>query len=77
MCWSIAGSNTTIDIEFSDDLIMGQKIKLSEKVVAALKIMDCPLTIHPHQIQGLDYKRIFPVIQWLVKKLMESRDTRG
>jgi CCDC93, coiled-coil domain len=50
MCWSIAGSNTNIDIEFSDDLIMGQKIKLSEKVVAALKQMDCPLTIHPHQI---------------------------
>lgn len=56
---------------------MGQKIKLSEKVVAALKQMDCPLTIHPHQIQGLDYEKIYPVIQWLVKKLMESRDTRG
>jgi hypothetical protein len=50
MCWSIAGSNFDIDIEFSDDLNMGQKIKLSEKVVGALKLMDCPLTLHPHQI---------------------------
>jgi hypothetical protein len=25
----------------------------------------------------LDYAKIFPVIQWLVKKLMESRDNRG
>ena len=77
MCWSIAGSNFDIDIEFTDDLNMGQKIKLSEKVVAALKQMDCPLMLAPQQIQGLDYAKIFPVIQWLVKKLMESRDTRG
>ena len=77
MCWSIAGSNFDIDIEFADDLNMGQKIKLSEKVVAALKQMECPLLLAPQQIQGLDYAKIFPVIQWLVKKLMESRDTRG
>jgi hypothetical protein len=77
MCWSIAGSNFDIDIEFTDDLNMGQKIKLSEKVVAALKQMDCPLILAPQQIQGLDYAKIFPVIQWLVKKLMESRDNRG
>lgn len=56
---------------------MGQKIKLSEKVVAALKQMECPLALAPQQIQGLDYAKIFPVIQWLVKKLMESRDNRG
>jgi hypothetical protein len=37
MCWSIAGSNFDIDIEFQDEMNMGQKIKLSEKVVAALK----------------------------------------
>lgn len=77
MCWSIAGSNFDIDIEFADDLNMGQKIKLSEKVVAALKQMECPLMLAPQQIQGLDYAKIYPVIQWLVKKLMESRDNRG
>jgi hypothetical protein len=77
MCWTIAGSNFDIDIEFADDLIMGQKIKLSEKVVAALKTMECPLTLAPQQIQGLDYAKIYPVVQWLIKKLMESRDNRG
>jgi len=50
MCWSIAGSNFDIDIEFADDLIMGQKIKLSEKVVNALKVMECPLNLAPQQI---------------------------
>jgi hypothetical protein len=39
--------------------------------------MECPLTLAPQQIQGLDYAKIFPVIQWLIKKLMESRDNRG
>lgn len=37
MCWSIAGSNQDIDIDFNDELNMGSKIKLAEKVVAALK----------------------------------------
>ena len=77
MCWSIAGCNVDIDIDFEDDLNMGQKIRLSEKVVAAIRQMDCPLQILPHQVQGLDYGRIYPIIQWLVKKLMDSRDTRG
>lgn len=77
MCWAVAGSNFDIDIEWADDLNMGAKIKLAEKVVAALKQMECPLGLAPQQIQGLDYNKIYPVMQWLVKKLMESRDVRG
>lgn len=77
MTWCIAGSNFDIDIEFEDDLIMGQKIKLSEKIVASLSVMECPYNLAPQQIQGLDYERIYPCLQWLIKKLMESRDTRG
>ena len=50
MCWSIAGSNFDIDIEFADDLNMGAKIKLSEKVVQALRQMECPLALAPQQI---------------------------
>ena len=48
MTWSVAGSNFDIDIEFHDDLNMGGKIKLSEKIVACLKQMECPHTLHPH-----------------------------
>jgi hypothetical protein len=50
MCWCIVGSNFDVDIEFEDDLTMGQKIKLSEKVCAALKEMECPHMIAAHQI---------------------------
>lgn len=41
---------------------------LTEKIVAALPRMKCPYLIEPHQIQGLDFINIFPVIQWLVKR---------
>ena len=77
MCWCITGSNVDVDIEFEDDLTMGQKIKLSEKITVALKEMECPTQIAAYQIQGLDYGKTYPVMQWLIKKLMESRDTRA
>ena len=39
--------------------------------------MKCPYAIEPHQIQGLDFINIFPVIQWLVKKAIETRAEMG
>jgi hypothetical protein len=50
MCWCITGSNYDVDIEFDDDLNMGQKVRLSEKVTIALKEMECPFAIHAIQI---------------------------
>lgn len=47
---------------------------LTEKIVAALPRLKCPLRLEPHQIQGLDHISIFPVVQWLVKKALETRD---
>jgi hypothetical protein len=77
MCWTITGSKHDIDLEFEDDLTLGQKVKLSEKVVESLKAMECPHPLSAFQIQGLDYAAVTPVLKWLVKKLMESRDTRA
>jgi hypothetical protein len=42
--------------------------------VAALPRLKCPHRLEPHQIQGLDFIHIFPVIQWLVKKALETRE---
>ena len=39
--------------------------------------MECPFKIEPHQIQGLDYIHIFPVVKWLVKKAIETREAEG
>ena len=36
--------------------------------------MKCPLRLEPHQIQGLDFIKMYPVLQWLVKKVLETRE---
>lgn len=39
--------------------------------------MKCPFTLEPHQIQGLDYINIIPVIQWLVKESVDLRNIKA
>ena len=48
MCWCITGSNYDVDIEFEDDMTMGQKVKLCEKITFALKDMNSPHSIAAH-----------------------------
>lgn len=55
----------------------GQKIKLGENVIAALRKMSCPSLLQPHQIRGLDFAALFPVFQWLVKHVLATREERG
>ncbi|KAG5881498.1 hypothetical protein JTB14_001642 [Gonioctena quinquepunctata] len=76
MVWCIESCNVDIDVDllFQENSTIGQKIALTEKIVAVLPKMKCPHRIEPHQIQGLDFIHIFPVIQWLVKRSMESRE---
>ena len=50
---------------------------LTEKIVRVLPEMKCPYRLDPHQIQGLDFVHIFPVVQWLVKKTIEAREEYG
>lgn len=79
MCWCIDVCNIDLDVDilFQENSTIGQKIGLTEKLVAALQKMNCPHIIEPHQIQGLDFIHIFPVIEWLVKKSLENREERG
>ncbi|XP_076249379.1 coiled-coil domain-containing protein 93 isoform X2 [Calliopsis andreniformis] len=76
MTWCIESCNFDVDVDllFRENLTIGQKISLTEKIVAMLPKMNCPYRIEPHQIQGLDCIHIFPVIQWLVKRSMETRE---
>jgi hypothetical protein len=39
--------------------------------------MKCPHALEPHQIQGGDFIHIFPVVQWLVKRVFERRADIG
>ncbi|CAL1267193.1 unnamed protein product [Larinioides sclopetarius] len=79
MTWCIEVCNVDIDVDllFQENLTIGQKISLTEKIVAVLPKMKCPHRIEPHQIQGLDFIHIFPVIQWLVKRAIETREETG
>lgn len=38
--------------------------------------MKCPYIIEPHQIQGLDFIKIYPLIQWLIKYSSEFREAK-
>jgi len=51
--------------------------ELGENIERALVQMKCPFQLFSHQIRGLDTASIFPVIQWLVKKVIETRSETG
>ncbi|CAI5670751.1 unnamed protein product [Oreochromis niloticus] len=65
MTWCITTCNFDIDVDllFQENSTIGQKISLTEKIVSVLPKMKCPHRLEPHQIQGLDFIHIFPVIQ--------------
>ncbi|KAM9302474.1 coiled-coil domain-containing protein 93 [Gastrophryne carolinensis] len=79
MTWCITTCNFDIDVDllFQENSTIGQKIALTEKIVSVLPKMKCPHRLEPHQIQGLDFIHIFPVIQWLVKRAIETRQETG
>ncbi|XP_049549351.1 coiled-coil domain-containing protein 93 isoform X2 [Anopheles darlingi] len=79
MTWCIEACDYDVDVDllFHENLTIGQKIALTEKIVAVLPRMQCPFLIEPHQIQGLDFINIFPVVQWLVKRSVENRSKKA
>lgn len=79
MTWCIESCSIDIDVDllFQENSTIGQKIALTEKIVAVLTKIKCPNSLEPHQIQGLDFIHIFPVVQWLVKRSMEYRQERS
>ncbi|XP_066246824.1 coiled-coil domain-containing protein 93 [Euwallacea similis] len=79
MTWCIELLDVDVDVDllFQENSTIGQQIALSEKIVAVLPKIKCPHSIEPHQIQGLDFIHIFPVIQWLVKSSMEARQEKA
>ncbi|XP_039956410.1 coiled-coil domain-containing protein 93 isoform X2 [Bactrocera tryoni] len=79
MTWCIECCDYDVDVDllFHENLTIGQKIALVEKIVSVLPQMKCPFQIEPHQIQGLEFLSIHPVIQWLVKKSVENRAERA
>ncbi|XP_068618385.1 coiled-coil domain-containing protein 93 [Battus philenor] len=78
LSWCIELCDIDVDISllFEENLTIGKKIALTEKIVKILPTMKCPFTIEPHQIQGLDFINIYPLIQWLIKYSSEYREVK-
>ena len=38
--------------------------------------MGCPNKLQPHQIQGLDLASIYPIVQWLIRFVLDTREFR-
>lgn len=78
LTWCIELCDIDVDISllFEENLTIGKKIALTEKIVKILPSMQCPYTIEPHQIQGLDFINIFPLVQWLIKYSSEFREAK-
>lgn len=76
-CMEACEQNVDVDLLFSENSSIGQKIALTERIVIILPQMKCPFTLEPHQIQGLDFVNIFPVIQWLVKESVKLRSEKA
>ncbi|ETO37047.1 hypothetical protein RFI_00015, partial [Reticulomyxa filosa] len=81
MAWAIRASGVPIEVEvqFKENASIGEKLHLCEQLVQALIEMKCPAAIEPHQIQGLHLGclPIFPVVQWLVKAVIDYRKMTG
>ncbi|XP_003743607.1 coiled-coil domain-containing protein 93 [Galendromus occidentalis] len=73
-CIQVCAVDIEVELLFNENWNIGRKIALTEKIVRALKDMKCPHPIEPHQIQGNDHIHVFPVVQWLVKRALETRE---
>ncbi|XP_059053892.1 coiled-coil domain-containing protein 93 isoform X2 [Achroia grisella] len=78
LTWCIELCDIDVDVSllFEENLTIGKKIALTEKIVKVLPTMKCPHVIEPHQIQGLDFINIFPLILWLIKYSSEFREAK-
>lgn len=74
MVWCMTATSVDVDVLFEENATIGQKIKIGEGIERALRQMKCRIPLQAHQIQGLDYAAIFPVVQWLVKRAYEFRE---
>eukprot|EP01114_Cavostelium_apophysatum_P015086 TRINITY_DN4043_c0_g1_i2.p1 TRINITY_DN4043_c0_g1~~TRINITY_DN4043_c0_g1_i2.p1 ORF type:complete len:216 (+),score=24.89 TRINITY_DN4043_c0_g1_i2:41-688(+) len=83
MSWCITASNEDLDVDlfFQEEASLGQRLKLGENIIRGLQRMKCPYRLESHQIQGgantSDFVNIYPIIQWLVKKVIETREETG
>lgn len=82
MAWCVSnigiegGDHLLDDVVFNEDDSLRRKITVSEQLIQSLRLLQSPFELQSHQIQGLDTKNVFPVIQWLVRHVLQTREER-
>ncbi|KAG6554425.1 hypothetical protein Mapa_004342 [Marchantia paleacea] len=79
LAWCITFSKVDVDFDifYDDDATLYYKIKVGEAIEEALQRMACPHPLQAHQIQGLDYQAVLPVVKWLVKRVLATLEEFG
>ena len=80
LCWCITSSGVAVDVDilFRENMDIGQKVSLSEKVVVACREMKCPFPLQANQIsQCNDFGALLPVIQFLCDAVIKWRALTG
>ncbi|KAN0032411.1 hypothetical protein ACTFIV_006305 [Dictyostelium citrinum] len=79
MAWSITASNVDVDADlfFQENSNIKQKVSLSEELIKALNRMKCPFPLQAQHITLLNYITLFPIIRWLITKVIETREETG
>ena len=77
LAWCMTASSVDVDVAFQENATIGQKIKIGEGIERSLQKIKCRIPLQAHQIQGLDYAAIYPVVQWLVKQVYAFQQEIG
>lgn len=79
LAWAIANSGVAADVQvlFVENSTIGQKIKIADSIINALRKMRCPFPLASQVIQGSNFIELAPAMQWLVKKVLENRAEQG
>lgn len=76
-CITTCNFDVDVDLLFQENSTIGQKTALSEKILSVLPGMKCLHQLEPHQIQGMDFINLLPVVQWVVKRIIETKGRDG
>uniref|UniRef100_A0A8R1IRB8 Coiled-coil domain-containing protein 93 n=1 Tax=Caenorhabditis japonica TaxID=281687 RepID=A0A8R1IRB8_CAEJA len=49
----------------------------SEKIIASLSAIHCPQELSAHQLLGLDYGALKNVVQWLLRRVLATKENRS
>lgn len=74
LAWCIAALN---DVVRDGILIRREEIEVEKRIEEGLRLIGCPHLLEASQVESLDCKAIFPVVQWLVNRIRTVQDHIG